>query len=107
MTRRKIILALLFGWLIGAIIHEAKAGPFLDLDIGTHLTDWYDSCNYRQRCIGEENPIGIIRIGYETNTYRMWGPVDISAHGYYEHMSSAGNPDDTGIDVLMFGIRIE
>ena len=34
-----------------------------------------------------ENPIGIIRVGYQTTAYQLWKQVDISAHGYYEHTS--------------------
>ena len=106
-TKRKIILALLAGWLIGAVIHEAKAGMFLDLDIGAHLQDWPEQTYNGEPALGSENPIGIIRVGYQTTAYQLWKQVDISAHGYYEHMSSAGTHNDSGVDVLMFGIRFE
>ena len=86
----------------------AHAGPFLDLDIGTHLTDWSPVCpECETRYLGEESPIAIVRAGFQTDTYRLFGPVDARLHAYYEHMSSAGNSNDHGVDVLMFGVRFE
>ena len=85
----------------------AHAGMFLDLDLGAHLTNYHEHEPDGTRWLGNENPIGIVRVGYQTGTYNMFGPVDISAHGYYEHMSSAGTSDDTGVDVIMFGVRFE
>jgi|DEB0MinimDraft_12_1074336.scaffolds.fasta_scaffold227706_1 hypothetical protein len=108
MSIRRVIIGLLFGWLVWASIYECRAGPFLDLDIGTHLTDWQNTChNCEPRYLGEESPIAIVRFGYQTNTYPIFGPVDARVHAYYEHMSSAGNPNDHGIDVIMFGVRFE
>lgn len=83
------------------------SGMFLDLDLGAHLTNYHQHEPDGTRWLGNENPIGIVRIGYQTNSYNLVGPLDISAHGYYEHMSSAGTGDDTGVDVIMFGVRIE
>ena len=100
-----VVIGLMLGFIGGKFAH---AGMFLDLDLdlGAHLTN-YNSEIHDERYIGGENPIGIVRVGYQTGTYNMFGPVDISAHGYYEHMSSAGTSEDTGIDVIMFGVRFE
>lgn len=87
---------------------EAKAGGlFLDLDIGVHLQDWPEQHYNFEPALGSENPIGIMRIGYQTNEWNFTGPLSARAHAYYEHMSSAGTHKDSGVDVLMFGIRIE
>ena len=86
---------------------SVEAGMFLDLDLGAHLTKYNEHVQDSSLGVGNENPIGIWRIGYETGAYNMFGPVDVSAHGYYEHMSSAGTSEDTGVDVIMFGLRIE
>jgi len=106
-TKRKIILALLFGWLVGAIIHEAQAGPFLDLDIGTNLTHDHAYIPEQGYLISDENPVGQIRIGYQTEAYNLFGPVDVRVHGYFQHRSSIRTNLDGGFNLLMFGIRIE
>lgn len=90
-----------------AKINMAMAGPFLDLDIGTHLQSWPDQTYNGEPALGQENPIGIIRIGYQTNKWNFAGPLNVRAHAYYEHMSSAGTNMDSGVDVLMFGVRFE
>ena len=74
-------------------------GPFLDLDIGSHLKTWPE-CNC-ERSIGHENPLGVLRVGYSKKVSKH-----TQIHGYYEHMSSIVN-SDTGVDVLMIGIRIK
>lgn len=102
-----IVFSLLLWVVIFSVWHKCAAGPFLDLDLGTHLTDWPEQNYNGQPALGPESPIGIIRIGYQTKKWNFAGPLNVRAHGYYEHMSSAGTPKDSGVDVLMFGIRIE
>ena len=84
-----------------------QAGPFLDLDIGVHLQDWPEQHYNGEPALGSHNPIGIVRIGYQTNKWNFAGPLNVRAHAYYEHMSSTGTREDSGVDVLMFGVRIE
>ena len=103
----KLVFMFILGIIVGLNLQTAKAGPFLDLDIGAHLTNYHEHEPDGTRWLGNENPIGIVRIGYQTETYRLFGPVDARVHGYYEHMSSAGTSDDTGVDVIMFGLRFE
>lgn len=83
------------------------AGPFLDLDLGTHLTDYHVHDVYPGRYLSHENPIGIVRLGYQTETYKLFGPVKASVHAYYQHMSSAKTSQDSGVDVLMLGVRFK
>ena len=99
---KEIITIVLLG-----LTFSANAGLFLDLDMGAHLTNYHEHQPDGTRWLGNDNPIGIIRVGYQTDRYNFTGQLNISAHSYYEHMSSAGTGDDTGVDVLMFGIRIE
>ena len=112
-------------YVVFTISLNANAGMFLDLDIGTHLREWPGQtceltyvkktdgfgstavCVDQSKYLSDSGPIAVIRAGYETSTYPVWGPVDISAHAYWEHISSAGDPNDTGIDLLMIGIRLE
>ena len=84
-----------------------EAGMFLDLDIGAHLDVHPDKSKDGTPWLGKENPLGVMRVGYQTEKYNISGPIDISAHGYYEHMSSMSNGNDTGVDVIMFGVRVE
>jgi len=88
-------------------LNQAEAGPFLDLDIGAHLNDYHEHHQDGTRYLGNENPVGVIRAGYQTETYSLFGPVDARLRGYYQHMSSAGTGSDIGIDVIMFGVRFE
>ena len=111
-TNRVNLIKLIFIAAIGLILgftggKFAHAGMFLDLDLGAHLTNYHEHEPDGTRWLGNENPIGIVRVGYQTGDYNLFGPVDISAHGYYEHMSSAGTSEDTGVDVIMFGVRFE
>lgn len=109
---QKITAALLFGWLLGAIIHEANAGPFLDLDIGMNIpcdtvkqssvTDYTYSCGE----VAQDNPIGIVRAGWQFKGHDVW-KVNVQPHAYYEHASSIVTNHERGLNVLMIGVRIQ
>lgn len=88
-------------------ITSVNAGPFLDLDLGVHLTDYHEHRPDGTRWLGNENPLFILRVGYETNKYAIIGPVVVTGHVYYKHLSSAGTRDDTGVDALMLGLRLQ
>jgi len=90
-----------------AVVADAKSGPFLDLDIGSNLSDNHNHLPDGTYLKSDENPLGQIRIGYQTKAYNLFGPVDIRAHGYWQHRSSLARTDDNGFNLLMFGIRIE
>ena len=121
----KIALAVLF-FMLGFGYHKAtNAGPFLDLDIGTlvgaldgRACDYINTeangdgtftsyCQPQNNYLGNDGLIGIIRVGYRTDAVKLFGPIDGSVHTYYEHMSATGDGSDSGVNVLMFGVRLE
>lgn len=53
MKKRKIILAILFGWLVGAAIHESRA------DTG----DWWVNLNFGSRHVNEHNDLNEVNLG--------------------------------------------
>ena len=87
---------------------NAEAGPYLDLDIGTHLVDYHVHLpgDQSKQYLSHENPVGIVRLGYETDTLVKVGPAEVKLHTYYEHGSSLSSAD-YGYHLWMGGIRIE
>ena len=101
---RRLIVIFILTMIFGLIIKRAHAGMFLDLDVGAHLTDWPDPCYcHNERELSSANPIFVGRLGYQTDPVSQIMRFQV----FYEHMSSAGDGRDTGIDVLMIGVRIE
>ena len=92
---------------------QIEAGPFLDLDMGmnvpcdtvkqTSMTDYTYSCGQ----VAQDNPIGIVRAGYEFNSYPLFWKLHIQPHAYYEHASSIVTNHERGLNVLMIGVRIK
>ena len=94
----------------------AQAGPFLDLDLGMY-TSPVDKC-YQERVTGyeaelckdyihHEGVIGIVRLGYETPDIKVTPNIDLQLHTYWQHMSGTETSRDSGLDVLMLGVRIK
>ena len=81
-----------------------EAGPYMDFDLGVNITD-YDGNDAGFELLSDDNPVAIVRAGYETGVYHHSGGLNISGHAYYEHMSSLIGTD-SGIDVLMIGVRL-
>ncbi len=86
--------------------NDLFAGAYIDFDLGMHLTNWKtetqnpyipQSRGHNGRYLGGENPIFVFRTGYEYKIFRA----------YWEHMSSANNKRDTGVDVFMIGMHIK
>lgn len=125
----KDILAIAIVIVISAMVaSRCEAGLFLDLDLGMHLNDWHEpacdlngvnvyvsrsgtahasaSCTDQTRYIGHKNPLGSVRIGYQSKAYKI-GVVKISGHGYLTHTSSAGQSSDKGMNAAMAGVRFE
>ena len=110
----KIIAVLLFSLIVWIAVTEAQAdpGPFLDLDIGVNLpcdtvksasvTDHTYDCGQ----VAQNNPVGIVRLGYQFKKYPIW-KLNIQPHGYYEHASSITTNHERGLNVLMIGVRIQ
>lgn len=102
---------------------KAEGGMFLDLDIGAHLRNWEErgcnvdtvktyedgtfNCSLHEAYVGSENPLGIVRLGYQSRAHKISEHVDVRVHGYWEHMSSIPTKHETGIDVFMIGVRFE
>jgi hypothetical protein len=93
--------------LLLAFAFNAEAGLFLDLDLGVHLVDYHVHLpdDPSKQYLSHENPIGMIRLGYETKAYPV-GKIDVRLHTYYEHGSSLRSAD-YGYHVWMGGIRLE
>lgn len=102
-----------------ALTSYAQAGLFLDLEVGAHVGGWngndceYDyaayinntSCQPPSQYLGD-GALGRIRAGYQTPK-KLIGRIEISGHVYYEHTSELSDSFDTGLDVIMGGIRFE
>ena len=96
----------------------ASADFFLDLEVGMHANRWPGTqSTYATMTqdgdiqiaetmadgtyLGAENPLGIIRLGYEYEFNKT-----ISAHGYFEHISSIPTKSEEGLNIIMVGGRI-
>lgn len=99
----KKIITLIFLTLTG----NTQAGLFLDLDMGLIGFGWESKCPCARRYLSDENPMGQVRIGYETSQRQLFKWVKVSGHAYYQHTSSMSNGDDTGVDFFLGGIRLE
>lgn len=89
---------------------QGFAGPYLELGLGAMLGDSYKPSSIdvgEQSYVGERAPIARIRIGYETPPAPLPWDISVTGHGYLEHTSSMGTALDTGMELLMFGVRIE
>lgn len=100
----------------------ANSGMFLDLDLATPINNYVSTscapdgtvkvvdgdiiylCKSGQY-LGDTGTLGIVRIGYQTGSYDF-GPIGISAHVYYQHMSD-WRVGDGGLDIIAAGIRIK
>lgn len=86
---------------------SVQSRPFLDLAIGAHLDDWPDGTGNVDRHLGDDNPIFVGRLGWQTRHYDfVWGS-NIQFQVFWEHGSSVSDGKDTGFDLFMGGIRIE
>ena len=97
---RSLILSLLL------FATTASAEVFLDLDIGMHVADYHDHQPDGTNWLGDENPLGVIRAGFQTGRHPLSGGASIRGRVYFEHMSSIPDGGDTGINVLMLGVRL-
>lgn len=95
-TLLKVVIIFIF-------IGSANAGPFMDFDLGFNLTGYQNEVN--KEMLSDENPMTIVRAGYETGVYKHNGGLNIRGHGYWQHISSLTGTD-SGINLLMFGVRL-
>ena len=130
-TYNKIIIITVISVLLAAALSlfasTSQAGMFLDLDLATPINNYTStdcapsgtalvtplsdgSYHVELDCkgghyLGDTGTLGIVRIGYQTGSYEL-GPVGISAHVYYQHMSD-WRVGDGGLDVIAAGVRIQ
>lgn len=115
--RDKILAIILYAFFAYILVNApdlkaSEAGPFFDFDIGMNIpcdtvksasmTDYTYSCGQ----VAQDNPIGIVRAGYQFKSYPVW-KLQIQPHAYYEHASSIVTNHERGLNVLMVGVRIQ
>ena len=99
-----VVVVVLFSWLV--FVSQAHAeGVFLDLGAGAMISK-YDNQD-GSNGLGAKFPVGMLRFGYQTESYNLHGNIDVSAQSYYEHMDSFGTSDNGGVDIFMMGVRFE
>ena len=93
---------------------DARAGVYLDLDVGALLTDLdgqtcayisSSDCRMERKYLGNNGWLAIVRAGYETRSYKLWKMVHVSGHVYWQHMSDPADGHDSGINTGMTGAR--
>lgn len=105
---KAIFAGLLAALIIGHSLYQcAAAGPFLDLSMGAHVTDWPDECQCSDKQLSNENPIFVSRLGWQTDQYNFIFKSKIRGQLFWEHGSSAASSTDTGFDLVLISVRIE
>ena len=79
---------------------NVNAGAYLDLAIGRHASPWMvdNRVGGDYIGIGGQNPLGVFRFGYDYGN-------KIKGFMEYSHISSIPDSNDSGLNVIMIGIR--
>lgn len=96
----------IWAMILSLFMKPAHAGAYLDLGVGMHVREWQETpceCGYY---LSEQNPLGLVRIGYATDP-RPLGVFEVNLDFSYLHISSMAVSTDTGIDAAFAVVRIQ